>query len=82
MDKHLSSDTIWASTPAEPFGCLWFRTRHGLAMKNIIDGPQGGQIWFLQTQVAQRFLLDSVQIDSSLSLVVLLAYFGFTLWRA
>lgn len=51
-------------------------------MKNIIDGLQGGQIWFLQTQVAQRFLLDSVQIDSSLSLVVLLAYFGFTLWRA
>lgn len=44
MNRQLPSNTIWAFKPAESITHLWSGSTHGLAMKNITDGPQGGQI--------------------------------------
>lgn len=44
MNRQLPSNTIWAFKPAESITHLWSGSTHGLAMKNIPDGPQGGQI--------------------------------------
>lgn len=83
MNRQLSSDTIWASKPAESIRHLWFGTMYGLSIKIIIDEPQGARerchVWFLHTQVGQHVLFDSVQFDSSISILVFLTYLPFML---
>lgn len=44
MNRQLPSDTIWASKTVESIKHSGSGSTHGLAMKNITDGPQGGQI--------------------------------------